>query len=130
MVRDDDDPLRVPDLWPHGRPVRGAAWAHTQARPCANKHAPFSKEPRTTNTAPSLGTCTCAFSPNSRWKMPKVPGPHTSCVISLSTLVQMFCPGATLALLLCRARIFSVSVCAFFTCARRSIPHTRWTFDD
>ena len=53
--------------------------------------------------------------------MPKVPGPHTSCVISLSTLVQMFWPGATLALLLCRARIFSVSVCAFFTCAPRGV---------
>jgi hypothetical protein len=34
---------------------------------------------------------TCAFSPNSFWKMPKVPGPHTSWVISLSTRVQMFC---------------------------------------
>jgi hypothetical protein len=50
--------------------------------------------------------------------MPKVPGPHTSCVISLSTLVQMFWPGATLRLLLCRAKIFSVNVCAFFTCAK------------
>ena len=72
-------------------------------------------------TIPVIFACTkarhtCAFSPNSRWKMPNVPGPHTSCVMSLSTLVQMFCPGATCVLSLCLARIFSVMVIAFFTC--------------
>jgi hypothetical protein len=35
-----------------------------------------------------------ALGPNSFWKMPKVPGPHTSWVISLSTLVQMLSPAA------------------------------------
>lgn len=48
--------------------------------------------------------------------MPKVPGPHTSCVMSLSTLVHTFIPGATLALSEWRARIFSVIVMAFLTC--------------
>lgn len=60
---------------------------------------------------------TCASMPNSFWKMPKVPGPHTSCVISLSTCVHTFIPGATPpALPLCRARIFSVIVMARLTC--------------
>ena len=59
---------------------------------------------------------TCAFSPNSLWKMPKVPGPQTSCVMSLSTFVQIFWPGTTLMLSLCFARIFSVMVIGLFTC--------------
>ncbi len=61
---------------------------------------------------------TCAFSPNSLWKMPNVPGPQTSCVISLSTLVQMFWPGTTLVLSLCLAKIFSVMVIGLFTCTQ------------
>ena len=50
--------------------------------------------------------------------MPKVPGPQTSCVISLSTLVQMFWPGTTRVLSLCFARIFSVIVIGLFTCTQ------------
>jgi hypothetical protein len=57
--------------------------------------------------------------------MPNVPGPQTSCVMSLSTLVQMFCPGTTDVLLLCFARIFSVMVKAFFTCRHGNI-QTCW----
>ena len=56
------------------------------------------------------GSHTFAFSPNSFWKMPNVPGPHTSCVISLSTVVQMLSPGRTEAASVWLARIFSVSV--------------------
>jgi hypothetical protein len=79
--------------------------------PCAHRrHLP----PRLPFRAPRR---TCALGPNSFWKMPKVPGPHTSCVISLSTLVQMLSPGATDALSLWLARIFSVMVMARLTCA-------------
>lgn len=63
------------------------------------------------------GATTSASMPNSRWKMPKVPGPHTSCVSSLSTSVQMLSPGRTCPLPECRARIFSVIVIGCFTCA-------------
>lgn len=59
---------------------------------------------------------TLAVGPNSRSKMPNVPGPHTSCVISLSTRVQMFSPGRTTADCAWLANIFSVSVMACFTC--------------
>src|SRR5215510_665689 len=55
---------------------------------------------------------TFAFGPNSFLNTPKVPGPHTSCVMSTSTLAQTFSPGATLLLPLARARIFSVIVIA------------------
>lgn len=48
--------------------------------------------------------------------MPKVPGPQTSCVSSLSTLVQMLAPGCSLVLSECFARIFSVRVIACLTC--------------
>ena len=41
------------------------------------------------------GSHTRADSPNSFWKIPNVPGPHTSCVISLSTLVHTLSPGRT-----------------------------------
>ena len=58
---------------------------------------------------------TSASSPNSLLNMPNVPGPQTSCVMSLSTRVQMFCPGTTVPLSLCFARIFSVIVIDFFT---------------
>ena len=67
--------------------------------------------------------CTCALGPNSRWKMPKAGGPHTSWVSSLSTFVQMLSPGCTADLPECLARIFSVKVKACCTCsASRQLP--------
>ena len=72
------------------------------------------------------GSHTLADSPNSFWKMPKVPGPHTSCVISLSTLVQTLSPGRTeraaeevleeASESMWLERIFSVMVMARLTC--------------
>ncbi len=60
---------------------------------------------------------TLALGPNSFWKMPNVPGPHTSCVMSLSTDVQMLSPGLTPPRLPdLFARIFSVIVSARLTC--------------
>ena len=53
--------------------------------------------------------------------MPKVPGPHTSCVMSTSTLTHTLSPGATWLLPLARARIFSVIVIADITDSK-SIP--------
>lgn len=44
--------------------------------------------------------------------MPNVPGPHTSCVISLSTFTQMLSPGLIEELFDFLARIFSVAVIA------------------
>jgi hypothetical protein len=61
---------------------------------------------------------TLAFSPNSFWKMPNVPGPHTSCVMSLSQSVQVLSPGRTEDLPDFLARIFSVMVIACLTCKR------------
>lgn len=58
---------------------------------------------------------TSAFSPNSFWKTPKVPGPHTSCVRSLSARTQMFCPGLTSRESEWFDMIFSVMVIALFT---------------
>ncbi len=67
-------------------------------------------------TTPSRSK-TLAPSPNSRLKMPIVPGPHTSCVSRTLILAQMFSPGVTVCLPAARARIFSVSVCFIFECA-------------
>ena len=54
---------------------------------------------------PDLG-----LSPKCFLKMPMVPGPQTSCVMSTSTSTQTFSPGTTLDLPAARARIFSVIV--------------------
>jgi len=72
------------------------------------------------------GSHTLADSPNSFWKIPKVPGPHTSCVISLSTLVHTLSPGRTeraaeeveeeASESMWLERIFSVMVMARLTC--------------
>lgn len=72
------------------------------------------------------GSHTRADSPNSFWKMPKVPGPHTSCVMSLSTFVQTLSPGLTdraaeevleeASESMWLERIFSVIVMARLTC--------------
>src|SRR6185295_8412195 len=60
-------------------------------------------------TTPS-GFHTFASWPNSRLKMPIVPGPQTSWVISTSALTHTLSPGRTSALPEARARIFSVMV--------------------
>src|SRR5687768_13189213 len=57
-----------------------------------------------------LASHTFASLPNSRLKTPIVPGPQTSCVIKRSTPTHTLSPGATRALLLARARTFSVRV--------------------
>src|SRR5262249_14908994 len=54
---------------------------------------------------------TLAFCPKCCLKMPMVPGPQTSCVMSTSTFTQMFSPGAAASRPAARARIFSVIVC-------------------
>src|SRR4029079_8128705 len=54
---------------------------------------------------------TLAFGPKCCLKMPMVPGPQTSCVMSTSTFTQMLSPGAVAFRPAARARIFSVIVC-------------------
>src|SRR5438876_12247250 len=53
---------------------------------------------------------TLAVLPNSRWKTPMVPGPHTSWVMSTSVFTQTLSPAWTRCLPAARARIFSVNV--------------------
>ena len=53
---------------------------------------------------------TFASLPKCFLKTPMVPGPHTSWVMSTSTLTQTFSPGSTASRPAARARIFSVSV--------------------
>src|ERR1700744_6370483 len=53
---------------------------------------------------------TFALRPNFSWKMPIVPGPHTSWVMRMSTFTQTFSSGETRLRPLCLARIFSVIV--------------------
>src|SRR5262249_11014640 len=53
---------------------------------------------------------TLALWPKCCLKMPMVPGPQTSCVMSTSTSTQMFSPGAVAPRPAARARIFSVIV--------------------
>src|SRR5262245_46270665 len=69
---------------------------------------------------------TFASLPNSFLKTPKVPGPHTSCVMSTSTFTQTFSPGVTLFLPLARARIFSVIVIADIACKLRIRVKAYW----
>src|ERR1700693_1210972 len=57
-----------------------------------------------------LRSQTLASWPNSRLKMPIVPGPQTSWVMRTSTFTQTLSPGWTCALPLARARTFSVRV--------------------
>jgi hypothetical protein len=58
---------------------------------------------------------TLASSPNSFLKMPMVPGPQTSCVMSTSMSTHTFSPGSSAARSDALARIFSVIVIAVFT---------------
>ena len=53
---------------------------------------------------------TLASRPNSSWKMPIVPGPQTSWVMSTSTSHQTFSPGVTRSRPAWAAKIFSVIV--------------------
>src|SRR6478735_3948015 len=53
---------------------------------------------------------TFALRPNFSWKMPIVPGPHTSCVMRMSTSTHTLSLGLTWLLPVCLARIFSVMV--------------------
>src|SRR5690242_7300762 len=56
------------------------------------------------------GSQTRAPAPKCCLKMPIVPGPHTSCVIRISTSTQILSPGPTRSRPACRARICSVNV--------------------
>src|SRR5437870_8613710 len=72
------------------------------------------------------GSQTRADLPNSRLKMPIVPGPQTSCVMRTSARTQTFSPGSTDGLPAARARIFSVIVMDVIGILRsRSWPHLR-----
>src|SRR6185437_2793361 len=57
-----------------------------------------------------LRSHTLASLPKCCLKMPMVPGPQTSCVMSTSTSTQMLSPGWTASRPAWRARIFSVKV--------------------
>src|SRR6185437_3461809 len=68
---------------------------------------------------------TLALGPNAFLKMPNVPGPQTSWVMSTSTFTQTFSHGSTRSLREARARIFSVMVMAAGISAPRCVAATQ-----